>query len=47
MVPIMFFQMANDFYSMNALIREEFDNIALFNFYPPDTFSPMGGLLPA
>jgi hypothetical protein len=28
MIPIMLFQTANDFYSENALIREEFDNMA-------------------
>jgi hypothetical protein len=47
MVPIMFFQTANDFDSMNALIREEFDDIALFNFHLLDTFCPMGRLFPA
>jgi hypothetical protein len=47
MVPTLFFQTANDFYSENALIREEFDNIALFNFRLLDTFCLMGGLLPA
>jgi hypothetical protein len=47
MVFIMFFQTANDLDSKNALIREEFDNIALFAFHLLDTFCPMGGLLPA
>jgi hypothetical protein len=28
MIPIMLFQTANDFYSENALIRGEFDNMA-------------------
>jgi hypothetical protein len=47
MVFIMVFQTANDFDSKNALIREEFDNIALFNFHLLDTFCLIGGLLPA
>jgi hypothetical protein len=47
MVPIMFFQTINDFDSESALIREAFDNIALFNFHFLDTFCLMGGLLPA
>jgi hypothetical protein len=46
-VPIMFFQTVNDFDSENALIHEEFDNIAFFNLHLLDTFCPMGGLLPA
>jgi hypothetical protein len=40
MVLIMFFQTANDFDSENALIREKFDKIALFNFHLRDTFYP-------
>jgi hypothetical protein len=44
MVPLMFFQTANDFDSENALIRENFDNIPLFNFHLLDTFCAMGGL---
>jgi hypothetical protein len=47
MVPILFFQTVNDFYSENALIREEVQNIALFDFHLLDTLFPMGGLLPA
>jgi hypothetical protein len=46
MVPIMFFQTSNDFDSENALIREEFDNIALFDFHLFDTFCPMRELPP-
>jgi hypothetical protein len=46
MIPTMFFQTANNFDSENALIREEFDNIAVFNFHLLDTFFPMRGLLP-
>jgi hypothetical protein len=46
-VPIMFFQTANDFHSENALIHEEFDNMALFNFHLLDTYCPMAGVLPA
>jgi hypothetical protein len=47
MVPIMFFSDGNDFDSENALIREECENIALFDFHLVDTFCPIGGLLPA
>jgi hypothetical protein len=47
MIPIMFFQTANNSDSENSLNREEFDNIALFNFHLLDTFCPVGGLLPA
>jgi hypothetical protein len=47
MVPNMFFQTAKDFNSDNMFIREEFDNIALFNFHLLDKFCPMRGLLPA
>jgi hypothetical protein len=46
-VPIMVFQTENDFDCESALIREEFDNIAVFSFHPLDTFCPMQGLLPA
>jgi hypothetical protein len=47
MVFIMFFPTPNDFDSMNVLIHEEFENIALFNFHLLDTFCAMGGLLSA
>jgi hypothetical protein len=46
MVLIMFSQTANDFDSKNALIREEFDNITLFNLHLLDTCCPMGGFFP-
>jgi hypothetical protein len=47
MILIMSFQTANDFDSENVLIRDEFDNIVLFNFNLLDTFYPMTKLLPA
>jgi hypothetical protein len=44
-LPIMLSETFDDLDPWHAFIREEFDDIALFNFHDFDTFCPMNSLL--